>query len=174
MLFVGDQVIYEGNVYKVFKVNGDIINIANEYSEAEAFEEELTVVYEPDFEPFDYGYMLDNERIMLRKMHDFFSEESMLCDKDDIARHIGLAINLLNIILAYDDPLVMEYNDSSEYKDVIGNASFRITVYVNTRNAARFLMENINHPILENELRKEKAWYLYHKIRFNYLRNCWE
>ena len=52
--------------------------------------------------------------------------------------------------------------------------SFKITVYVNTRNAARFLKCNISSPILENELRKEKAWYLYHKIRFNYLRNCWE
>lgn len=174
MLFVGDQVIYEGSVYRVFKVNGDTINIANDYSEAEALEDELTVVYISNFEPFDYGFMLDNERIMLRKMYDFFSEESMLCDKDDIARHIGLAINLLNIILAYDDPLVMDYDDSSEHKDVIRNASFKITVYVNTRNAARFLKENINHPILENELRKEKAWYLYHKLRFNYLRNCWE
>lgn len=174
MLFVGDKVIYEGNAYKVFKVNGDIISIANRDSEAGAFEEELTVVYEPDFEPFDYGYMLDCERIMLRKMHDFFSEESMLCDRDDIARYIGLAINLLNIILAYDDPLVMEYNDSSEYKGVIRDASFRITVYVNTRNAARFLKCNISNPILENELREEKAWYLYHKLRFNYLRNCWE
>lgn len=174
MLFVGDQVIYEGSVYRVFKVNGDIISIANVYSEAEAFENELTVVYKSDFEPFDYGYMLDCERIMLRKMHDFFSEESMLCDKDDIARHIRLAINLLNIILAYDDSLVMEYNDSSECKDVIRDASFRITIYVNTRNATRFLKYNINNPILENELRKEKAWYLYHKIRFNYLRNCWE
>ena len=174
MLFVGDQVIYEGNAYKVFKVNGDIISIANDYSEADAFEHELTVVYEPDFEPFDYGYMLDCERIMLRKMHDFFTKESVLCDKDDIARRIGLAINLLNIILAYDDPLIMEYNDPSEYKDVIRNASFRIDIYVNTRNAARFLMDNINNPILQNELRKEKAWYLYHKLRFNYLRNCWE
>lgn len=174
MLFVGDKVIYEGNAYKVFKVNGNIISIANGDSEAEAFEEELTVVYEPDFEPFDYGYMLDCERIMLRKMHDFFSEESMLCDKDDIARHIGLVINLLNIILAYDDPLVMEYNDSSDYKEVIRDASFKITVYVNTRNAARFMKEGISHPILENELRKEKAWYLYNRFRYEKMREWWE
>ena len=93
MLFVGDQVIYEGSVYRVFKVNGDIINIANDYSEAEAFEDELTVVYEPDFEPFDYGYMLDCERTMLREMYDFFTKESVLCDKDDIGRHIGLAFS---------------------------------------------------------------------------------
>lgn len=174
MLFVGDKVIYEGNAYKVFKVNGDIISIANGNSEAEAFEEELTVVYEPDFEPFDYGYMLDCERIMLRQMHDFFTKESKLCDRDDIARHIGLAINLLNIILAYDDPLVMEYNDSSEYKGVIRDASFKITVYVNTRNAARFLKCNISSPILENELREEKAWYLYHKLRYLYMRGWWD
>ena len=174
MLFVGDQVIYEGSVYRVFKVNGDIINIANDYSEAEAFEDELTVVYVSNFEPFDYGFMLDNERIMLRQMYDFFTKESVLCDKDDIARHIGLAINLLNIILAYDDPLVMEYNDSSEYKDVIRDASFRITVYVNTKNATRFLRCNVGHPMLQNELRKEKAWYLYNRLRYYYLQNIWE
>ncbi len=163
MLFVGDQVIYEGSVYRVFKVNGDTINIANDYSEAEAFEDELTVIYVSNFEPFDYGFMLDNERIMLRKMYDFFTKESVLCDKDDIARHISLAINLLNVVLAYDDPLVMEEE-----------ASFKITVYVNTRNATRFLRCNVGHPMLQNELRKEKAWYLYNRLRYYYLQNIWE
>ena len=162
MLFVGDQVIYEGSTYRVFKVNGDIISIANEYSEAEAFEDELTVVYVSNFEPFDYGFMLNNERTMLRKMYDFFTKESVLCDKDDIARHIRLAINLLNIVLAYDDPLIMD------------EASFTITVYVNTRNATRFLRCNVGHPMLQNELRKEKAWYLYNRLRYYYLQNIWE
>lgn len=163
MLFVGDQVIYEGSVYRVFKVNGDIINIANDYSEAEAFEDELTVVYASNFEPFDYGFMLDNERTMLRKMYDFFTKESMLCDRDDIARHIGLAINLLNVVLAYDDPLIMEEE-----------ASFTITVYVNIGNATRFIRCNVGHPMLQNELRKEKAWYLYNRLRYYYLQNIWE
>ena len=163
MLFVGDQVIYEGSTYRVFKVNGDIISIANEYSEAEAFEDELTVVYVSNFEPFDYGFMLNNERTMLRKMYDFFTKESVLCDKDDIARHIRLAINLLNIVLAYDDPLIMKEE-----------ASFRITVYVNIGNAIRFLRCNVGHPMLQNELRKEKAWYLYNRLRYYYLQNIWE
>lgn len=168
--FIGDNVKYEGDIWRIFKINGDIISITNGDSEAEVLKGEVDVIYDMDFEPYDYGYMLDCERIMLRQMYDFFTKESMLCDRDDIARHISLAINLLNIVLAYDDPLVMEYNDSSEDGDVI----LRMDVYVNTRNATRFLRYNIGHPMLKNELRKEKAWYLYNRLRYYYLQQIWE
>ena len=51
-------------------------------------------------------------------------------------------------------------------------------IYVNTRNSKRFVDwyddNNSLRELLQDQLRIEKAWYLYYKIRKEYTRLWWD
>lgn len=168
--FIGDNVKYGGDIWRIFKINGDIISITNGDSEVEALKGEVDVIYDMDFEPYDYGYMLDNERQMLRKMYDYFYESSIQ-DYSWILGKLETTINLLNIILDYDDPL--SYLEEPE-ECIINHRNWVINVYVNARNSRRFINEESTNVVLLYDLRKQKAWLLYHKMRYYYLQQIWE
>lgn len=161
---VGDQVEFEGNYYRVYKLNGDIICISNCHSEAEVLEQDIELLPE-DFRPFDYSFMLDNERAMLADMYRFFiSDDPIVSDKLEIAKQIKLAIDLLNIIQEYDNVI---------YRSDDGKVT--LNVYVNRRNLARFYPEGLGeNPLLNNVLRQKKAWFLYNKLRYLYMRGWWD
>lgn len=170
--FIGDNVKYEGDIWRIFKINGDVISITNGSSEVEVLEGEVEVIYDMDFEPYDYGYMLDNERQMLRKMYDYFCESSIR-DYSQILSKLEKLINLLNIILDYDYPLsYLEKEDSKGL--LIKDVNWIINVYVNKRNSRRFVNFDVTNPVFRYELRKQKAWLLYHKMRYYYLQQIWE
>ena len=161
---VGDQVEFEGNYYRVYKLNGDIICISNCHSEAEVLEQDIELLPE-DFSPFDYSFMLDNERAMLADMYRFFiSDDSIVSDKLEIAKQLKLAVDLLNIIQEYDNVI---------YRSDDGKIT--LNVYVNRRNLARFYPEGLGEgPLLNNVLRQKKAWFLYNKLRYLYMRGWWD
>ena len=161
---VGDRVDFEGAEYRVDKLNGDIICISNCHSEAEILEQDIELL-PVEFEPFDYGYVLDNERYMLAEMYRFFiSDGPIVSDKLEIAKQIKLAINLLNIILGYDDSVYRSYD-----------GKVTLSVYVNRRNLTRFYPEGLGDgPMLNNVLREKKAWFLYNKLRYLYMRGWWD
>lgn len=161
---VGDQVEFEGNSYRVYKLNGDIIGISNCHSEVEVLEQDIELLPE-DFRPFDYGFMLDNERAMLADMYRFFiSDDPIVSDKLEIAKQLKLAVDLLNIIQEYDNVI---------YRSDDGKVT--LNVYVNRRNLARFYPEGLGEgPLLNNVLRQKKAWFLYNKLRYLYMRGWWD
>lgn len=102
---------------------------------------------------------------MLAEMYRFFiSDDPIVSDKLEIAKQLKLSIDLLNIILEYDD--VIYRSD---------NGKVTLNVYVNRRNLARFYPEGLGEsPMLNNVLRQKKAWFLYNKLRYLYMRGWWD
>lgn len=162
--FIGDHILHKGSEYRIQKIDGDIITLSLGRYILKLKKEELTRVHQFEFEPFDYGFMLEAERDMLRDMYDYFSsDEAMIADAKECAKEIKLAINLLNIILGYDN---------SYYQK---NGLWHLDVYSNIRNANRFGIEMINDETLLGQLvREEKAWLLYNRLRHEKMKKWWE
>lgn len=114
-----------------------------------------------EFRPWDYGFNLEIEREMFKKMYKYFSSDKPVTDKV-VAKYIKLAINLLTII--------MEDDRSAQFR----NNEWIGTKYINTRNSKRFVNFEVNCPIREDYLRIEKAWHLYNKLRFYKMRVMWD
>lgn len=118
------------------------------------------------FKPFDYGFLLELEETSLTYMRDYFNKSKIAVGNERNAELISLAIKLLRIATDKDSALEFSWDDSREY---------RITVYVNTRNASRFNHNFTDYGPFELEsLRIEKAWRLYHRIREQYMREWWD
>lgn len=162
--FIGDSVLYKGQMGRISKIDGDKVTINCSSTILEANKEGIIRVHQFEFEPFDYGFMLEAERDMLRDMYDYFSSnEAMIADAKECAKEIKLAINLLNIILGYDE---------SYYQK---GGQRHLTVYSNLENASRFNLSRIGDEIFLSQLiREEKAWLLYNRIRHEKMRKWWE
>ena len=162
--FIGDHILYKGSEYRIQKIDGDIITLNWGCNILKVKKEELNRVHQFEFEPFDYGFMLEAERDMLRDMYDYFSsDEAMIADAKECAKEIKLAINLLNIILGYDN---------SYYQK---NGLWHLDVYSNIGNASRFNLNIIGDETLLGQLvREEKAWLLYNRLRREKMRKWWE
>lgn len=131
---------------------------------------------------WDYGFMLEIERKKLSNMIRWYEENDygVSVDGKRNVKMMRIALNCLNIILDGDwwtidyppgvDWLVRQ--DSEQY--------YKIEPYINMRTWKRFIpymtQEKIDmHPKLWSiELREEKAWRLYNKIREQYMRNWWD
>ncbi len=119
------------------------------------------------FQPFDYGYVLSLEKEALSKMYEYFKVSRIAVGNEIVERDIKLALKLLDIILEIDTAGI--YNKNLEWY---------ITKYVNIRNSHRFYNKsnNIDYtiPYWRDSLRIEKAWYLYHKLRYNRMKTWWD
>lgn len=162
--FIGDSVLYKGQKGRISKIDGDKVTINCVSTILEASKEDIIRVHQFEFEPFDYGFMLEAERDMLRDMYDYFSSnEAMIADAKECAKEIKLAIKLLNIILNYDE---------SYYQK---GGQRHLTVYSNLKNANRFNLSMIGDEIFLSQLiREEKAWLLYNRLRHEKMRKWWE
>lgn len=105
-----------------------------------------------NFQPYNYMYVLVLERQALINMWEYFKELE-IPDPNTI-KDLNLAINLLDIILQIDE----------------------LDTYVNIKNKNRYCSKHFNKdiPIFKNWLRKEKAWYLYNKLRFERMKIWWD
>ena len=116
------------------------------------------------FKSYDYSYMLTMEREMLHLMCTYHKSSNLIEENPRIAKEIELAINLLDIVT--DAVQVLHFNSKGEAC---------IIKKVNTKNANRFSEKIYNNsPIYLDLLRKNKAWYLYNKLKYNYLFNWWD
>ena len=117
------------------------------------------------FEDWDYIFNLRVEQEMYKSMYRFYScnkeNKPMSLNYKEIAKDLKLAIDLLDIIV----------DNTSIYKDVY--------CYINTKNAYRF----VKYKIPENEsykklvlwdLRQQKAWNLYNKLRLYKMNTWWD
>ena len=136
--------------------------------------------------PYDYGYLLELEREKLKDMYKYFSTSDIIEDEWVLARDCKLAIALLDIILGNDSSYDVYFAEGAK----IGEGRYVIRKYVNDSNINRFMNrdickkyriasskknENDNLPIIiRDELRIEKAWNLYCKLREYRLRTWWD
>lgn len=119
-----------------------------------------------EFLPFDYGFCLEIEKEMLNRMLQFFSsDEPMVGDSKQIAREIKLAINLLEIITEENSAIIL-----------VGSEEYILDKYVNVRNASRFykFQDDYSNPIVQDQVRIAKAWYLYNKLRLHKMQTWWD
>lgn len=130
-----------------------------------------------DFD-WDYAYMLEMERVKLEYMAKYFTESRIAEHDWAVARDAKICIRLIDIILGNDSSYVMKDNEKKSFMewDLVEIKK------VNLKNAKRFLSkERIDryrdHPrmkvYLKEDLRIEKAWKLYCKIREYNMRSWW-
>ena len=136
--------------------------------------------------PYDYGYLLELEREKLKDMYEYFSNANIIENEWIRARDCKLAIALLDIILGDDSSYDVYFAEGTK----IGEGRYVIRKYVNDSNINRFLdryvckkyriesskknKDNKFPIIVRDELRVEKAWNLYCKLREYNLRNWWD
>lgn len=130
-----------------------------------------------DFD-WDYAYMLEMERVKLEYMAKYFTESRIAEHDWAVARDAKICIRLIDIILGNDSSYVMKDNEKKPFMewDLVEIKK------VNLKNAKRFLSKeridrNRDHPrmkvYLKEDLRIEKAWKLYCKIREYNMRSWW-
>lgn len=130
-----------------------------------------------DFD-WDYAYMLEMERVKLEYMAKYFTESRIAEHDWAVARDAKICIRLIDIIIGNDSSYVMKDNEKKPFMewDLVEIKK------VNLKNAERFLSkERIDiyrdHPrmkvYLKDDLRIEKAWNLYCKIREYNMRSWW-
>ncbi len=119
------------------------------------------------FFPFDYAYVLYLEKEALTRMYEYFKVSRIAVGNEIVERDINLALKLLDIILEIDT--ARTYGEDTVWS---------MTKYVNIRNLHRFCdkSDNLDYtiPCLRDSLRIEKAWYLYHRLRYNRMKTWWD
>lgn len=115
------------------------------------------------FYPFDYGFVLSLEKQALIRMYEYFKVSRIAEGNEVVEKNLKLALRLLDIILEID----------SSY-----NSEGFVDRHINTKNWKRFWPEatdlDLSKPIFQDYLRREKAWYLYNKLRFERMRTWWD
>lgn len=130
-----------------------------------------------DFD-WDYAYMLEMERAKLEYMAKYFTESRIAEHDWAVARDAKICIRLIDIIIGNDSSYVMKDNEKKPFMewDLVEIKK------VNLKNAERFLSkermdryrDNPRMKIyLKDDLRIEKAWNLYCKIREYNMRSWW-
>ena len=131
-----------------------------------------------DFD-WDYAYMLEMERAKLEYMAKYFTESQIAEHDWAVARDAKICIRLIDIIIGNDSSYVMKDNEKKPFMewDLVEIKK------VNLKNAERFLSKeridrcSDDHPrmkvYLKDDLRIEKAWNLYCKIREYNMRSWW-
>lgn len=119
---------------------------------------------------FDYGYLLDLEKLKLQLMIDEF-KNSPHVDHTSNIRWMSICIKLIDIIQERDSALDRQ---PSSHKYIL-------TKYVNISNAYKHGLETNTHHknpevvvFAKDMLRQWKALYLYNKIRYNYIYEWWD
>lgn len=140
--------------------------------------------------PYDYSYLLSLEREKLKDMYKYFSNANIIEDEWIRARDCKLAIALLDIILGDDSSYDIYWPAYNKLIEGKYNIRYTIRKYVNDSNINRFLDRDVckkyriesskknnadNLPIIiRDDLRIEKAWNLYCKLREYRLRTWWD
>ena len=133
---------------------------------------------------WDYSFMIEMEYMKLRQMEEYFKERDTFVGIEYVRRDLKICLRLLDIVLEKDDlnielsPLnLVPYKDGKGCKLYRADGSSRILscrkLYVNTKNARRFVEFDFTNPNLDNtlsiiykeRLRIHKAWHLYNLIR---------
>lgn len=117
------------------------------------------------FYPFDYSFVLSLEKQALIRMYEYFKVSRIAEGNEVVEKDLKLALKLLDIVLEIDSV----YNSRAE--------GF-IYRHINIKNWKRFCPKavriNLDSLIFKDYLRREKAWYLYNKLRFERMRTWYD
>lgn len=121
------------------------------------------------FRPYDYGFVLSLEKQALIRMYEYFKVSRIAEGNEVTEKDLKLALKLLDIVLDID---------SAYHCDLRPESEGFVDKYINIKNWKRFWPKaanlDLNEPIFQDCLRKEKAWYLYSKLRFERMRTWWD
>ena len=129
---------------------------------------------------WDYGFMLEMERNKLQKMIKWYEDNDYGHTTSGYRTHQTMkwALDCLNIIFE-DDWWSIKFIPITEWSKMTleeKNSCYNIKPYINVNNRDRFL--RVNCPKDDKwywiDLREEKAWRLYNKIREQYMRTWWD
>lgn len=133
--------------------------------------------------PFDYAYKYEIDKAWFKEQLAYF-EKTKIIDATNIVRRIKLALSLLDIITEERTLVTVTRTFKYEYdpvEDLPYNFDTKLNVYVNTRNAKRFIRnwDSIpsavaDKPIMQAELYREKAYKLYYRLMEQYSREWWD
>ena len=117
------------------------------------------------FYPFDYSFVLSLEKQALIRMYEYFKVSRIAEGNEVIEKDLKLALKLLDIVLEIDS---VYYSGSKGF----------ICRHINIKNWKRFCPKAVNinwdSLIFKDYLRREKAWYLYNKLRFERMRTWYD
>lgn len=134
---------------------------------------------------WDYGFALEIERKKLRNMVKWYEDNNYGHYVNGKRDYIIMktALDCLNILLD-SDWWHVEPNDHGFFKEgkyePTPDKYYILDAYVNLGNYKRFMdwvpQDSIDKKpnFWSTELREEKAWHLYHKIREQYMRSWWD
>ena len=133
--------------------------------------------------PWDYSYLLAIEQRKLKEMANYFKRSQLTVGWERQVRECELCVKLLDIVMERDKYfkawLDANYGGKAFREGKQGTYSFN--KHINIRNAHRFFPNadfNVNKPVLTNslrvELRRRKAFHLYHKIRLYRMMTWWD
>lgn len=121
------------------------------------------------FCPFDYGFVLSIEKQALIRMYEYFKVSRIAEGNERVEKELNLALKLLDIVLEIDSAYHCDFKPRSD--------GF-VDRHINVKNWKRFCPKaanlDWNTPILKDYLRREKAWYLYNKLKFERMRSWWD
>ena len=162
--------------YKVTHIPESISEFFNGLKRWFSYYKILRKVYD-----FDFSSILIVEKYQIMRVRDSIIKYQHHVDWQQDVKWMNTAIKLLEIV---EENGCAVPTQTIEVNDIlkIHYIDYKMPVYVNTRNASRFISKyavdrledsKIGVLIIDN-LRIEKAWYLYNKIRYNYLRQWWD
>lgn len=134
---------------------------------------------------WDYGFMLELERKKLRNMIKWYKDNDYghaTCGKRN-CRIMETALGCLDIICDsswwHIEPGALRLFENGKYVPT-PDECYILDAYVNLGNYKRFMPwlteDSVNNKknFWRTELREEKAWRLYNKLRDQYMRDWWD
>ena len=129
---------------------------------------------------WDYSFMLEIEQKKLKNMIKWYEQNDYGNSTSGpiTVKQMKLAVRLLDIILEKDNWWHIDNASYPEYYNFVANQPFQqkcfiLKKYVNTKNYKRFFPLLSDSAIKQSvwiiDLRVKKAWYLYHKLREQYM-----
>ena len=134
--------------------------------------------------PWDYSYLLAIEQRKLKEMANYFKKSKLTVGWERQVRECELCVKLLDIVAERDSDYKAWFNANYGGKNILElqmREQIPFHKYINTRNASRFMThfhEAQSNPYISEslkvELRRQKAFYLYQKIRLYRMQTWWD
>ena len=132
---------------------------------------------------WDYAFLLQIEQRKLKEMAAYFKKHKRTVGWEFQVRDCELCVKLLDIVAERDSDYKAWLNANYGGKNILElqmREQIPFHKYINTRNASRFMThfhEAQSNPYISEslkvELRRQKAFYLYQKIRLYRMQTWW-
>lgn len=125
---------------------------------------------------WDFSYLLELEQYKLKRMANHFSKSRLVDGWEKQVSDCNLAVKLLDIILEKDSSFKNWLHES--FKEININTNRydiqKFPKHINAKNAKRFMSNYVENEHFRVELRRQKAWYLYNRLRYLRMMNWWD